>query len=237
MNHSGDRARVADLRSSPVLEMQGVTKHYRQGDDDVVAVSDADLLIHAGEFVALVGPSGSGKSTLLHMAGGLDEPDAGSVRVCGEDLAQLGGAGRARVRRREVGFVFQFFQLIPSLTVCENVELPLVFDRVRDSARRALEALRSMGLDSKTSRYPAELSGGEMQRVAIARALVTRPKLILADEPTGNLDSVTGSAVLELFTAEVRGCGAALLLVTHDDRAALIADRLLKITDGHLAQA
>lgn len=225
---------TVDGRHLPVLEMNGVSKHYRQGGDEVVAVADADLSVCAGEFVALVGASGSGKSTLLHIAGGLDEPDAGHVSVCGEDLSELGASGRAKLRRRQVGFVFQFFQLIPSLTVCENVELPLVFDRVRDSAQRALGSLRAMGLDSKASRYPAELSGGEMQRVAIARALVTRPPLILADEPTGNLDSVTGSVVLELLTSEVRGCGAALLLVTHDERAARLANRVVQIADGHL---
>ncbi|HUC36318.1 MAG TPA: ABC transporter ATP-binding protein [Acidimicrobiales bacterium] len=225
---------VHQAPAHPALELRGVSKRYRQGDDEVVALDDVCLSVRPGELVALVGRSGSGKSTLLHVAGGLDESDAGEVRVGGTDIARLGAGGRARLRRRQVGFVFQFFQLIPSLTVSENVELPLVFDGDRASAEAAGELLRLVGLDAKADRYPGELSGGEMQRVAVARSLVARPALILADEPTGNLDSATGSDVLDLLTGAVRDCGAALVLATHDERAAARADRVLSIADGKL---
>lgn len=226
----------ADSRGSrPVLELRGVTKRYRQGDQDVAALAGVDLRVMPGEFLAVVGPSGSGKSTLLHVAGGLDVPDSGTVHMEGVDLATLGAAARARLRRRRIGFVFQFFQLVPSLTVVENVELPLLFDGARgEAAGRARRLLAAVGLDGKLDRYPAELSGGEMQRVAIARALVAGPALLLADEPTGNLDSGTGAAVLDLLGAEVERSGAALVLVTHDDGAARRADRMVSVRDGRV---
>jgi ABC-type lipoprotein export system ATPase subunit len=217
-----------------ILELRGICKRFRQGADEVVALADVDLSLAPGEFVALVGPSGSGKSTLLHIAGGLDDPSSGTVRMDSADLSGLGARGRARLRRRRIGFVFQFFQLIPSLTVSENVELPLLFDGDRAGPVAARELLAAVGLEHKCERYPAELSGGEMQRVAIARALVARPPLILADEPTGNLDSATGASVLALLTSRVHDTGAALLLVTHDERAARQADRLLSVKDGQL---
>jgi putative ABC transport system ATP-binding protein len=217
--------------AGPALEVEGLRKRYHQGSGDVVVLDDVSLRIEAGEFVSLVGPSGSGKSTLLHLAGGIDTPDAGVVRVNGIDLSTLGPSALARVRRRHIGFVFQFFQLLPTLSVQENVELPLTFDGTRT---QALDLLDRMGMGGKASRYPGELSGGEMQRVAIARSLVAGAPLILADEPTGNLDSSNAAEVLDLLTEQVRVAGAALLLVTHDAAAASRADRMCTLEDGRL---
>jgi putative ABC transport system ATP-binding protein len=214
------------------LELDSLHKSYHQGAGDVVVLDNASLRIEAGEFVSLIGPSGSGKSTLLHVAGGLDSPDSGRVSVAGIELSRLGAGALAQVRRRHIGFVFQFFQLLPTLTVRENVELPLIFDGKR--APHAAELLERIGLGGKGDRLPGELSGGEMQRVAIARSLVAGAPLILADEPTGNLDSVNAAEVLDLLTEQVRQSGAALLLVTHDATAAARADRVLTLQDGRL---
>jgi ABC-type lipoprotein export system ATPase subunit len=219
--------------SVPALELDGISKRYQQGGDDVVVLNDATLHMAPGEFVSLVGPSGSGKSTLLHIAGGLDKPDTGRVQVAGIDLSTLGAGPLAQVRRRHIGFVFQFFQLLPTLSVRENVELPLIFDG--KTSRRVDELLERIGLAGKGDRLPGELSGGEMQRVAIARSLVAGAPLILADEPTGNLDAVNAAEVLDLLTEQVRLAGAALLLVTHDAAAASRADRVFTLTDGHLS--
>ncbi|HEX3793524.1 MAG TPA: ABC transporter ATP-binding protein [Acidimicrobiales bacterium] len=216
----------------PALEVLGVRKSYHQGSGDVVVLNDVSLRIEPGEFVSLVGPSGSGKSTLLHLAGGIDRPDAGVVRVDGIDLSQLAAGALARVRRRHIGFVFQFFQLLPTLTVQENVELPLMFEGSRQNDAR--ELLDRMGMGGKARRYPGELSGGEMQRVAIARSLVAGAPLILADEPTGNLDTTNAGEVLDLLTEQVRHAGSALLLVTHDAAAAARADRTVTLEDGRL---
>lgn len=216
------------------LEFQGVSKGFDQGANRVVTLENVDFSMARGEFVALVGPSGSGKSTLLHLAGGIDEPDRGRITIDGVDLNTLNLRQRSRVRRERIGFVFQFFQLLPTLTVKENVELPLTFARDRSAPTKAMQLLDQMGLGDKAHRYPSELSGGEMQRVAIARALVADAPLILADEPTGNLDSITGADVMDLLTGQVREAGAALLLVTHDDAAAARADRVLALRDSHL---
>jgi putative ABC transport system ATP-binding protein len=219
---------------SGALDIELVTKSYRQGADDVRVLDGVSLSIASGEFVSLVGPSGSGKSTLLHLAGGLDKPDHGLVRVAGIDLSSLGAGELARVRRRQIGFVFQFFQLLPTLTVRENVELPLTFDGRRKVD--ATELIERVGLAGKAERRPGELSGGEMQRVAIARALVAGAPLILADEPTGNLDSTNAADVLDMLTEQVREAGASLLLVTHDASAAKRADRILALSDGRLVE-
>jgi putative ABC transport system ATP-binding protein len=218
--------------SGGALDIELVTKSYRQGADDVRVLDGVSLSIAPGEFVSLVGPSGSGKSTLLHLAGGLDTPDHGWVRVAGIDLSALGASDLARVRRRQIGFVFQFFQLLPTLSVLENVELPLTFDGRRKID--ATELIERVGLGGKGDRRPGELSGGEMQRVAIARALVAGAPLILADEPTGNLDSTNAAEVLDMLTEQVRQAGASLLLVTHDPAAAERADRILTLSDGRL---
>ena len=219
-----------------LLELDGVVKHFRRGTEDVVALDGVDLTVVEGEAVALVGPSGSGKSTLLHLAGGLDVPDGGTVRIDGRDLAGLSVAERARLRRRDVGFVFQFFHLLPSLTVAENVELPLLLDGRRGrSARTAVaDVLDRVGVGHRSGHLPGELSGGEMQRAAIARALVGGPRLLLADEPTGNLDSATGRAVLDLLSSLVRDAGTTLVMVTHDETAAARTGRVVRLLDGHL---
>jgi ABC-type lipoprotein export system ATPase subunit len=217
-----------------LLELRGVRRRYRQGSQEVVALDGVDLTVGEGESVAVVGRSGSGKSTLLHLAGGLDAPDAGQVLVGGRDVAAMSTRARAQLRRRDVGFVFQFFHLIPTLSVAENVGLPLLLDRRRD--RGAVDALlERLGIAHRAAHVPAELSGGEMQRAAIARALVTRPKLLLADEPTGNLDSTTGEAVLTTMLDVVGDHGVALVLVTHDASAAARTRRVLRLVDGRIA--
>jgi ABC-type lipoprotein export system ATPase subunit len=217
-----------------LLRLDGVSKRFRRGREDVVALDGVELELGAGEFVSLVGPSGSGKSTLLHLAGGIDQPDDGLVFFDDRDLGRLSVGERARLRRREIGFVFQFFHLIPTLTVAENVGLPLLLD-----GRRAdgvvTQTIAQVGLADRAGHLPGELSGGEMQRAAIARALVARPRLLLADEPTGNLDSATGKEVLDVLVTEVVEVGAALLMVTHDERAAGRAGRVLTLRDGRVA--
>jgi ABC-type lipoprotein export system ATPase subunit len=220
-----------------LLELEGVVKHYRRGDEDVVALEQVDLSIDKGELAAVVGPSGSGKSTLLHLAAGLDVPDAGRVAVQGRDLAGLSAGERAALRRREIGFVFQFFHLLPNLTVAENVELPLLLDGTRRRQERVRNLLDQVGVAHRAGHLPGELSGGEMQRAAIARALVAEPALVLADEPTGNLDSSTGSTVLSVLEKVVSGTGAALVMVTHDEAATDLAERVFHLADGSLSES
>jgi len=217
-----------------VLSLRAVTKTYVQGGAPVVALGGVDLDVRPGEQVGLVGRSGSGKSTLLHVAGGLDRPDAGRVTVTGVDVGSLGRAQRARLRRRRIGFVFQFFELMGALTVRENVALPLALDGRAEDRRRVDELLAAVGLTAEADRLPAELSGGQMQRVAVARALVAEPALILADEPTGNLDTATADAVMDLLALQARDRGAALVVATHDHSAVARLDRVLTVRDGRL---
>ncbi|HJR26773.1 MAG TPA: ABC transporter ATP-binding protein [Acidimicrobiales bacterium] len=217
-----------------LLRFEGVSKRYTAGSREVVALDAVDLTVSAGELVSLVGKSGSGKSTLLHLAGGLDLADAGTVYFDGRDVGALGIADRSRLRRREIGFVFQFFHLIPTLSVLENVELPLLLDGVKRDGRGP-DLLHRVGIGHRMTHLPGELSGGEAQRAAIARALVARPRLLLADEPTGNLDSANGADILTLLEQEVRQEGTALLMVTHDPDAASRADRVHTLADGHIS--
>ncbi len=219
-----------------LLGLHAVAKGFTRGQEVVVALDGVDLEVEAGEFVAVVGRSGSGKSTLLHVAGGLDTPDAGRVVFDGRDVHTLSVSERAALRRRDIGFVFQFFHLIPTLTVAENVRLPLMLDGGRPRSDASDEVLERVELLHRRDHLPGELSGGEMQRAAIARALVARPRLILADEPTGNLDSATGAAVLDVLTSQVADVGAALLMVTHDDDAASRAARVTTLADGRVAR-
>jgi len=218
------------------LHLQGVHQAYQRADERVEVLRGADLEVRAGELVAVIGRSGSGKSTLLHVAGGLVTPDAGEVAVGGRPLSSLGATERAAMRRREIGFVFQFFHLLPHLTVRDNVALPLLLDgcRASDARRRADGLLEAVDLVPRADHLPSELSGGQLQRSAIARALVTEPAVVLADEPTGNLDATTAAEVLDLLVAQVRDRGAALVLVTHDRAAAERADRVLQLADGLL---
>jgi putative ABC transport system ATP-binding protein len=219
--------------SAPVLLLSGVTREHVQGDVVVHALRGVDLAVHAGELVAVMGPSGSGKSTLLHVAGGLDTPTSGRVFVEDRDLATLTAAQVAAVRRRSVGYVFQDLNLLPSLSALENVSLPLELDGVRGGmARRAARAaLDEVGVGAFAARFPDEMSGGQQQRVAIARALVGPRRLLLADEPTGALDSTTGEEVLRVLRARCEA-GAAGVLVTHEARHAAWADRVVFLRDG-----
>jgi putative ABC transport system ATP-binding protein len=219
--------------SGAVLVLSGVTREHRQGDAVVQALRGVDLSVSAGELVAVMGPSGSGKSTLLHLAGGLDTPTAGRVLVEGRDLAGLSRSQVAAVRRRSVGYVFQDLNLLPSLTALENVALPLELDGVRGglARRTARAALEEVGVGALAGRFPDEMSGGQQQRVAIARALVGPRRLLLADEPTGALDSATGEEVLRVLRERCEA-GAAGVLVTHDARHAAWADRVVFLRDG-----
>jgi putative ABC transport system ATP-binding protein len=218
-----------------VIALQGVHKHYVTSGQDVHALRGIDLEIPSGEFVAIMGPSGSGKTTLLEILGCLSRPSAGDYRLQGTLLGDFGEEDLARVRGRQIGFIFQAFNLLPRLTLAENVQLPLLYQRVPRGERRARaeEALGRVGLGHRTRHRPNEVSGGERQRAAIARALVTRPALVLGDEPTGNLDSETGSEILALL-GEIHAQGATVVVVTHDASIAARAHRTLRIRDGRL---
>jgi putative ABC transport system ATP-binding protein len=205
-----------------------------EGAQPVVALDSVDLEVATGEFLAVVGPSGGGKSTLLHLLGGIDRPTSGSVTVGGRDLGTANENELTLYRRRDVGIVFQFFNLLPHITVLENVELPRALDGASDARRRAEELLDRVGLLHRAGAYPWELSGGEMQRVAIARALVTGARLLLADEPTGNLDTANGERVLELLDEMRRERSLTLVLATHSVNAARRSDRVLEIRDGRI---
>ena len=223
----------------PVAELRAVRKTYREGSVDHVVLDGADLRLSAGERVVLLGRSGSGKSTALNLLAGIDLPDAGQVLLGGRDLGTLDERGRTLLRRHEIGIVFQFFNLIPTLTVEENVLLPLELQGRLDAAERrgARELLDSLGLGDRLGSFPDVLSGGEQQRVAIARALAHRPLLVLADEPTGNLDADTAEQVLELLLDSVTRAGATLLMATHSQPVARRADRMLRVEGGKLVEA
>jgi putative ABC transport system ATP-binding protein len=216
-----------------VLRAQGLAKTYSGDGIEVLALRGVDLEVDAGEFVAVMGPSGCGKSTLLHLLGGLDRPTAGSIELDGRRVESLSEAAWAVLRRRELGFVFQFFNLVGTLTVAENVELParLVGASPAEARRRREELLERLGVSARADTLPSRLSGGQQQRVAIARALVNRPAMLLADEPTGNLDSASAAEVLGLLR-ELKADGQTLVLVTHDARVAASADRVLAMRDG-----
>jgi len=208
-----------------------------EGALPVVALHGVDLQVAPGEFLAVVGPSGGGKSTLLHLLGGIDRPTSGTVEVGGRDIGSLPEKELTLYRRREVGLVFQFFNLLPHITVRENVELPRALDGEQDGSRRASELLGRVGLEHRAFAHPYELSGGEIQRVAIARALVTGARLLLADEPTGNLDSGNGAKILALLAEIRRERGVTLVLATHSEAAARHADRVVEIRDGAIGAA
>jgi len=221
-------------RTEPLVTVDHVEKVYRTGQRTVAALRGVSLEVFPGEFVALMGPSGCGKSTLLHLIGGMDRPTHGRVIVGGTGLEILSETALAQFRRRRVGFVFQFFNLLPTLTVLENAALPLMLDGVsdHDAHARALTLLDRVGLQERASHFPAELSGGEMQRVAVARAVISKPALVLADEPTGSLDSENGMQVMTLLRDLNRELALTILLATHDDEAARYAGRIMRLRDG-----
>ncbi|NGO78934.1 ABC transporter ATP-binding protein [Streptomyces sp. YC504] len=218
----------------PAVELRGVTRTYGRGRGTVHALRGIDLALERGSFTAVMGPSGSGKSTFLQCAAGLDRPSAGTVRLGGTEITGMGENKLTELRRTRLGFVFQAFNLLPSLTVEQNVLLPLRLAGERPDRRRAAEVLAQVGLTDKARRRPGELSGGQQQRVAIARALVTRPDVIFADEPTGALDTTTASEVLGLLRSAVDLLGATVVMVTHDPVAAAYADRVLFLADGYI---
>jgi len=224
----------AESPAQPVIETRSLSRVYPMGSVEVHALRDASLQVEQGEFVALMGSSGSGKSTLLHLLGCLDEPTSGSYILEGRRVEVLSRDQRAQVRNERIGFVFQTFNLLARVSALENVTLPLLYRGHQENVReRALDALERVGLDQRAGHKPMELSGGEQQRVAIARAIVTNPAIILADEPTGNLDSRTGEEIMQLLT-ELNQEGSTLLIVTHDAKIAAFAHRTLQMEDGEI---
>ncbi|MBP2189928.1 putative ABC transport system ATP-binding protein [Nocardia goodfellowii] len=218
-----------------MLELTDVIKEYRVGGQSVRALDGVSLRIEPGEFTSIIGPSGSGKSTLLHLLGALDSPTSGSIRFRGAEIGSLDDERQSEFRRHQVGFIFQFFNLLPTLTAWENVAIPKLLDGtgLRKAEPRALELLERVGLSDRAGHRPSELSGGQMQRVAVARALIMDPPLILADEPTGNLDSKTGASILKLL-GDIAGEGNSVVMVTHDMGAVEYCDRVITLRDGQI---
>jgi lipoprotein-releasing system ATP-binding protein len=225
-----------------MIEAQGIHKDYTVAGKKLQVLKGIDLVIRKGSLTALVGPSGAGKSTLLHILGGLDEPSQGSVRLFGQDLYALGDSALSLVRNTKIGFVFQFYHLLPEFNVLENVYMPALISAQRPAAagrddrrHRAQELLKSVGLSRRVDHFPSQLSGGEQQRVALARSLINRPELLLCDEPTGNLDSATGEGIMALIQDIQRQSGMTVILVTHNKELAGIAQKVFYLKDGSLA--
>jgi putative ABC transport system ATP-binding protein len=220
-----------------LIHLEGLSKVYRVGDQEIRALDQVNLRIEEGEFIAIIGSSGSGKSTLMHLLGCLDTPTAGRMEICGNDLAKASKDELARVRNREIGFVFQAFNLLPKLDVVSNIALPLIYAGVRSRERlaRANKVASDVGLGDRLLNRPPQLSGGQCQRVAIARALVNNPRILFADEPTGNLDSATGRMILEMFDA-LHAAGKTVVLVTHDAAIAARSRRVIEICDGRITR-
>jgi putative ABC transport system ATP-binding protein len=220
--------------AAPAVAARALTRRYGDGESAVDALRGVSLEVPAGQFTAVMGPSGSGKSTLMHLLAGLDRPTAGSVHIGGEEISSMPDRRLTKLRRTHIGFVFQSFNLLPTLTAEENITLPLAIARSKPTAADVDRLLARVGLSDRRGHKPAELSGGQQQRVAIARALIARPTVLFADEPTGNLDSAAGAAVLELLRDAVSADGQTTVMVTHDPRAAAAADRVLFLADGRI---
>jgi putative ABC transport system ATP-binding protein len=220
-----------------LLELRNVSKIYRLGGEEIRALDDVSLDIETGQFISIIGPSGSGKSTLMHILGCLDSPTLGTIQLDGVMIHHATPTQLAHIRNRKIGFVFQFFNLLPKLNVLQNVELPMIYSGVAARQRReqAMEALRMVEMENRAKHRPSQLSGGQQQRTAIARALVNRPRIIFADEPTGNLDSHTGEVILQLFN-RLSHEGRTIILVTHDPEIAAVTPRRIEIRDGHVAE-
>ena len=222
---------------SAVIEIQDVKKLYRMGEIEVPALNGVSLQIQQGEMVAITGPSGSGKSTLMNIIGCLDSPSSGSYLLDGVDVSKMTDDEQAMIRNKKIGFVFQQFNLLPRTPAIDQVELPMVYAGAADRKERALEALQSVGLGERVHHRPNELSGGQQQRVAIARALVNNPSIILADEPTGNLDSKSGVEIMNIFRSLNRDKGLTIILVTHDPKVADEAQRAIRVRDGQIVDS
>jgi len=219
-----------------LVELRNVSKIYRLGEEEIRALDDVTLDIEEGEFISIIGPSGSGKSTLMHILGCLDSPSKGTIQLDGVMIQDASSRQLATIRNRKIGFVFQFFNLLPKLNVVQNVELPMIYSGVsaKERRQRALEALNLVDLANRAKHRPSQLSGGQQQRAAIARALVNNPRIVFADEPTGNLDSHTGDAILQLFR-KLSQEGRTIVLVTHDPEIAAVTPRRIEIRDGKVA--
>lgn len=217
-----------------ILKCKGVRKTYGSDSNQVIALDQIDLSVEKGEFVAIVGASGSGKSTLLHILGSVDQPTTGKVFVDGEDISKLNRTQAAIFRRRKVGLVYQFYNLIPTLTVLNNILMPLLLDKRKVNMEYVEQVVTSLGIAEKLELLPNQLSGGQQQRVAIARALIFRPAILLADEPTGNLDQKNSREIIDMLKLSNRNLNQTILLITHDEKIALEADRIITIEDGHI---
>jgi len=236
-DYRGSTARAAELAYFMALvELRNVSKIYRLGEEEIRALDDVSLDIEAGEFISIIGPSGSGKSTLMHILGCLDSPSKGTIKLDGTMIEGASPRELAAIRNRKIGFVFQFFNLLPKLNVAQNVELPMIYSGIpgKERRQRAMAALEAVDLGNRAKHRPSQLSGGQQQRVAIARALVNSPRIIFADEPTGNLDSHTGEAILQLFR-RLSQEGRTIILVTHDPEIAAVTPRRIEIRDGKIA--
>ena len=217
-----------------MIQLNNIEKLYRTDSIETLALTNINLQINKGEFLSIMGPSGSGKSTLLNIMGLLDKPSSGEILIDGDKLESYRDGKLARIRNHKIGFVFQSYHLVNDLSVVDNVEIPLIYRTMsgKERRRRALEALEKVGLNARTKHFPTQLSGGQRQRVAIARAIVGNPEIILADEPTGNLDSVMGQEILEILKSLVSDMGTTIVMVTHDDNIALKTDRIVRLFDG-----
>lgn len=217
-----------------ILKVEQLSKKYGKGDTEVEALKDISFTVEKGEFVAIVGPSGSGKSTLLHILGGVDKPTGGHVYVEGSDVFSLNENNLAIFRRRQVGLIYQFYNLIPILNVLENISLPVLLDEKEPDQKYLNELVHTLGLESRVNHLPNELSGGQQQRVSIGRALIYHPSLLLADEPTGNLDSKSSQEIMELLELSNKKYGQTIIMITHDENLAMHADRIITIEDGKI---